>query len=75
MNEKIKNTNSSWIYLPLVLIVTCLIFFAIAICELITQPDTGFILLLIALLLLGKYFWLTHDICYNHAVGTSRKNL
>ena len=75
MNEEVKNTNSSWSYLPLVLIVTCLIFFAIAICELVTQPDTGFILLLIALLLLGKYFWLTQDICYNHAVGTSRKNL
>ena len=56
MNEEIKNINSNWSYLPLVLIVTCLIFFAIAICELVAQPDTGFILLLIALLLLGKYF-------------------
>ena len=55
MNEEIKNTNSNCCYLPLVLIVTCLIFFAIAICELVTQPDTGFILLLIALPLLGKY--------------------
>ena len=56
MNEEIKNTNSSWSYLPLVLIVTCLIFFAIAICKLVSQPDTGFALLLIALPLLGKYF-------------------
>ena len=55
MNEEVKNTNSSWSYLPLVLIVTCLIFFTIAICELVAQPDTGFILLVIALLLLGKY--------------------
>ena len=56
MNEEIKNTNSNWSYLPLVLIVTCLIFFAIAICKLVAQPDTGFALLLIALPLLGKYF-------------------
>ena len=56
MNEEVKNTNSSWSYLPLVLIVTFLIFFTIAICKLVAQPDTGFALLLIALPLLGKYF-------------------
>ena len=55
MNEETKNAINYLSYLPLVLIVTCLIFFAIAICELVTQPDTGFILLLIALPLLGKY--------------------
>ena len=55
MNEEVKNTNNYLSYLPLVLIVTCLIFFAIAICELVSQADTGFILLLIALPLLGKY--------------------
>ena len=55
MNEEIKNTNSNWSYLHLVLIVTCLIFFTIAICELESQPDTGFVLLLIALILLSKY--------------------
>ena len=55
MNGEAKNTINNWSYLPLVLIVTCLIFFTIAICELVTQPDTGFILLLIALPLLGKY--------------------
>ena len=56
MNEEIKNTNSNWSYVPLVLIVTCLIFFTIAICKLVAQSDTGFALLLIALPLLGKYF-------------------
>ena len=40
MNEETKNAINYLSYLPLVLIVTCLIFFAIAICELVAQPDT-----------------------------------